>query len=211
MKILVIGAGKEKSLGTLLRNSLPEHEIVLTSRHPEIAGTEPCNITVPEEVDHIIEKHKPEYLILAAGVYPEPAELGQISDWKAIDELVRAKVLGCLIALNAAVKCDVRHVIALAGSIIHTDHSLMFYSLVNGGIYAAMRSMEVHKKVQCTYIELGPVPGSTMGDLHLSRLTEGERTKIQPSSMEDLTCVIRGILRGQRDGPRFLLDCKIKI
>lgn len=212
MKILVIGAGKEKSLGTLLRDSLSAHEFVLASRraNPSI-GIIGCDICDASSVERVVNTTKPDCIIIGAGVYPSPVELGEICDWEAIQEHVRTKVLGCLIVLNAAAKYEVKHVIALAGSTIHADHRLLFYSLVNGGIYAAMYSMEIHKTMQCTYLELGPVPGSTMGDLYLSGLTEDVRAKTRLSTLDHLSSTIQEILSGKRDGLRFIQGCRIRI
>lgn len=199
MKILIIGSGKPTSLGALIRRELSQYEVVLASRHADRKlGVRQCDITNPRSVRSALRRLRPDCLILAAGLYPKPAPLGNLQEWDVIRGHIASKTTGMLVAMDACARFDTPRLITLCGSLTCSDPRLAFFPLVNASVWAGVQFLAQHTRTHATYLELGPIPGSTMGDRYIRKAESALKAKaFKHTTIEQLAATIRDILAGK--------------
>lgn len=164
-KTVIIG-GNSENLGAILADRLRECVCLSRRTQPSIDALDPNTVYTA------FEREKPETVICAATVYPDPIDkqLGSIDDWEDINQLIDVKIKGAYITLNAAVRYGVKNFIFMAGSEVSGDPHFCYFTVANGALWGMTRFANRHTDVNVYYLELGVVLPSRTGERYLSSL-----------------------------------------
>lgn len=192
MKILIAGASSPRSIGAGLGRA---HEVVLVSRSG--AAGVACNITREGAARGLLEEHRPDAVVHAAGVYHRPQRLGTLSSgsYRRIEEHLDAKCLGSLMLLDAAVAVGtVKHFVVLGGREVSSDAGFAFYTIANGALWSLVRFANKHTLVHSYFLDLPLVKGSAMGERLAADAATDATGAIEVCEVER---VLENILRNQ--------------
>ena len=195
MKTLIIGGKKGNIGGYLGKNVREETIVVCRSSEPSV---DICN---PEQVSQVIEKYRPDNIIITAGYYPKVDKLGKITDWENVSECIKIKTFGIINVLNFAVKYKVKKLIIVGGTEVSSDPRFCHFTIANGGLWSAVRFAVKHTKIKTYYLELGVVLNSPMGCSYINDTDCSGRNIIVNNSVG-----LKDILNATKD----ILDNKYK-
>lgn len=212
MKILVIGASANASIGKLIGDQLKQngHEISYASRSGRLGLI--CDTTTPKQVIDLLSRQKPEIIIHAAGVFSKPNKLGAINDWENIKYHFLAKSLGALAVVNAATRCrNVKKIIMLGGRKISSAEKFASYTIANGALWSLVEFTARHTAMEIYYLDLPLVSNSAMSSLYLSTLPKAEKKSLSEQQIpaDKIIRVIQRIIAGKyKNGSRIILGNK---
>lgn len=209
MKILVIGASSKNSIGYQVGEHLRHsgnHTPIYASRSGKVGVR--CDITDQKQVRLLVTKMQPDVVILGAGVFAKPANLGTIRDWKKSIAHIQAKSIGALAVADAMAgsKKRPRSLITLGGRDISASTSFAPFTVGNGALWALTRFVAKHTSMRAYYIDLPFVYGSAMAKQYSKQTGKNMDSVI---SLEMVARAIERILKGTaRNGARIMLGEK---
>lgn len=171
MRILVLGSSQESWLGVALQAS--DAEISFGSRSTG------CDVRNAKQVEHMVEGFRPNAIVLAASTFPEPATIGNITDWATTSALLAAKTVGMLASLDAAVRYGVNSIIVLGGAAVSGHSGMAHFTVANGALWSAVQFVTRHTTLRAYYLELGVVLPSPVGEQYLSTLSTEQQEAVR--------------------------------
>lgn len=165
MRILIVGASSEQSVGYLVGESLKQkdHGILYASRSGTLG--EKCDICHQSDVLRVFRIFQPDVVIQAAGVFTSPQRLGRARMRTKMADHILVKSYGMFVGLDAAMRTpSVRHVIVFGGREVSSDPRLAVYTAANGALWALVRFAAQHlsEHFASYFIDLPLIENSTM-------------------------------------------------
>ncbi len=163
--ILIIGASKEKSIGSQWGHLLAKegHQVTLASRTGSLGHS--CDISDGTQVENLVKKIRPSVLIHAAGTLLIPTK--NLTTERA-EAHFKAKVMGAYNCFRALENYDPMPLILVGGETRSNDPKMDFYCTINRLVLGMVLRWQKEDLNSCVpfvhYLSLPPVIPSTMMD-----------------------------------------------